>query len=256
MKILRLFDSLKFVRAIFVAVACVFILNVAHADNPNCANYIDYTSATGTVTQNGTPTPTNPIEPQFYTQGKMVLRAVGDVADSYDAETGKITRRVGVKVLDGTEEWTEVTTSTGVYRYRFKPTEAPKLEGSRGHCISTHFFDIGGVTVQDVGGVFSSTVYLYFIPNQDVDTVAKWTAFLASQYNAGTPVIVVYPLATSTTETVTGQTLTITQGTNIVSAEGSVDDLELEISYKGYAELTVQEIEAVNTDENVEVTIG
>ena len=65
-----------------------------------------------------------------------------------------------------------------------------------------------------------------------------------------------YPLDTPTTETVTGQTLTITQGTNVVTAEGSVDDLELEVSYKAYAEVTVEEIEAVNTDENVEVTIS
>ena len=37
-------------------------------------------------------------------------------------------------------------------------------------------------------------------------TVNAWTTFLADQYNAGTPVIIVYPLATPTTETVTGQT--------------------------------------------------
>ena len=69
-----------------------------------------YTSATGTVTQNGTPTPTNPIEPIFYQQGDMVLRKVGDIADSYDASTGKITRRVGVKVFNGDEEWNTYTT--------------------------------------------------------------------------------------------------------------------------------------------------
>ena len=97
---------------------------------------------------------------------------------------------------------------------------------------------------------------MYLIPEQTVATVADFKAFLASQYAAGTPVIVVYPLATPTTETVTGQTLTITQGTNIVTAVGSVSDLELEVSYKAYAEVTVEEIEAVNTDENVEVIIS
>ncbi len=64
-----------------------------------------YTSATGTVTQNGTPTPDAPVYPTFYTQGNMTLRKVGDYADSYDATTGKITRRVGYKVLNGTEDW-------------------------------------------------------------------------------------------------------------------------------------------------------
>ncbi len=74
---------------------------------------VNYTSATGTVTQNGTPTPTNPITPTFYTQGDMVLRKVGDYADTYDATTGKITRKVGVKVLDGSEDWGVF--STGAY---------------------------------------------------------------------------------------------------------------------------------------------
>ena len=76
-----------------------------------------YTSATGTVTQNGTPTPTNPIEPVFYQQGDMILRKVGDIADSYDATTGKITRRVGVKVLDGTEiiDYYDAQTRPGIF---------------------------------------------------------------------------------------------------------------------------------------------
>ena len=47
MKKLRLFDSLKFVRAMFVAVACVFILNIAHADIPT-----GYTQITSSDTTN------------------------------------------------------------------------------------------------------------------------------------------------------------------------------------------------------------
>lgn len=165
------------------------------------------------------------------------LLGVGDYKDIQEVKTGAITRNIEVLVLDGTENWTQATTSLGVYRYRFEPTNAPKLDDGRGHCISTHFFDIGGVTTQDIGGGFASTTYLYFIPNQDVDTVAKWTAFLADQYANGTPVIVVYPLATPTTETVTGQTLHIQAGTNIVEiTQASIDNLPLEVSYKGTIE--------------------
>jgi len=50
--------------------------------------------------------------------------------------------------------------------------------------MSTHFVDIGGVLTQDIGGVFASTIFIYFIPNQDIDTVAKWTTYLANQYSA------------------------------------------------------------------------
>ncbi len=85
-----------------------------------------YTSATGTVTQNGTPTPTNPIEPIFYQQGDMILRKVGNIADSYDATTGKITRRVGVKVLDGTENWSQNSTYANVYNLNITEASADR----------------------------------------------------------------------------------------------------------------------------------
>ena len=59
----------------------------------------------GTVSQSGTPSPSNPIEPTFRQFGNTVLRAVGSgndlVADYYDPVTNKIKRRVGVLVLDG-----------------------------------------------------------------------------------------------------------------------------------------------------------
>ncbi|MBR6752335.1 MAG: hypothetical protein IKL95_03650, partial [Alphaproteobacteria bacterium] len=44
--------------------------------NPLCATcngtVVNYVSATGTVSQSGTPTPDNPIEPTFYKQGNMI----------------------------------------------------------------------------------------------------------------------------------------------------------------------------------------
>ena len=49
MKKLRFFDSLKFVRTMFVAVACVFILNVAHAATlPAGYTELEYIESTGT----------------------------------------------------------------------------------------------------------------------------------------------------------------------------------------------------------------
>ena len=193
MKKLRFFDSLKLVLA---TVACVFILNVAHADDTNCANYIDYTSATGTVSQNGTPTPTNPIEPVFYTQGKMVLRAVGDVADSYDATTGKITRRVGVKVLDGTEDWRWGLPLTGMFcdRSIAEPTTDRSVLCNQFRTQSTVPVSRDGYCVKSAEGNIGIG---YNALNGDV---TAFKAYLAQQYNAGTPVIVVYPLATPVTE--------------------------------------------------------
>ena len=115
MKKLRLFDSLKFVRLVVAVVAATLILNIAHADETCDTHWENYVSATGTVSQSGTPSPSNRIEPKFYTQGDMVLRAVGNVADSYDVGTGKITRRIGIKVFNGTESWTISSNYSGTY---------------------------------------------------------------------------------------------------------------------------------------------
>jgi len=194
MKILRLFDSLKFVVAVVVA---TLILNVAHADDTNCASYIDYTSATGTVSQNGTPTPTNPITPQFYTQNEMVLRAVGDYADSYDAATGKITRRVGVKVLDGTEGWASYQSGAC---WAAGSLLKDKVSGNY-ISFSTHY----GWTSSDISNMQNNRFLLHgterlCIKDDRFETATGFRRFLADQYAAGNPVIVVYPLATPVTE--------------------------------------------------------
>ncbi len=169
--------------------------------NPLCATcngtVVNYVSATGTGVQNGTPTPTNPIEPTFYKQGNMVLRKVGDYADSYDASTGKITRRVGVKVLDGTENWQKSSNYTGgVY---LNPRETYWVTNSAILC--THFEGMSDTNHYARGKMLINNGYLSFWYGTNADTSVDDTkTFLASQYAAGTPVTVWYPLAEETTE--------------------------------------------------------
>ena len=157
--------------------------------------------------------------------------------DEQEILSGNVVVKNVVMVLDWTENWSQATTSQGVYRYRFEPTYEPKIDGGRWPCVSTHFVDISGVTTQDVGGVFVSTTYLYFIPNQDVDTVAKWTTFLANQLSAWTPVIVVYALATPTTLSVAWQSLSIPAwNSRIEIVEWSILNLPLYAKYKSTSE--------------------
>ena len=159
-----------------------------------CSNYAD---ATGTVVQNGTPTPTNPIAPFFYQQGDMILRKVGDYADSYDATTNKITRRVGVKVLDGTEGgWGKANnsfTNTTLFSDRLLKKDLlicsrfQYNDGSTSNIPDTCFGCANG----------SKTVYFRY---DNLSTVADWKQYLADQYAAGTPVVVYYPLETPVIE--------------------------------------------------------
>lgn len=160
---------------------------------------------------------------------EMLLK-VGNYQDVQSVIDGSVTRNIGIKVLDGTEDW-NIHTSGAM------GMSIPHTQGDNnlfGYC--SHFLGVqSNIPVGNLQmGQFkmtSTSNSIYF--KTEYDTVAEWTQFLADQYANGTPVIVVYPLATSTTETVTGQTLTVQQGTNIVTiTQASIDDLTMELSYK------------------------
>ena len=354
MKILHVFDSLKFLRAIFVAVACMFMLCTAHAATTAIQSVIAY----GKTEQNGTPNPTTPvpimanngaikifvgnkwtnvgmlegyiiqsaadlIQPNsnynvsapillkagdysisYYTpdtgskpftiwesnaQGDLVgdgrvftiarpdvgtntgtftidrdmyvrvswrksftdivvaptsaiiytdgtvetirdsaghtaiaqmLLSVGDYKDEQNITTGAITRKVGVKVLDGTENWTYRNTQSGYATFQISNPFSYDLAGTP-HIICSHFEDkspVNGISMVYQMGIgvalFKSSEYptgrnLYLnIPTSIATDITTFKQYLANQYNAGTPVIVVYPLATETTESVAAQSLT------------------------------------------------
>ena len=164
---------------------------------------VTYTSATGTVVQNGTPTPTNPVEPVFYQQGNIVLRKVGDYADSYDASTGKITRRIGVKVFNGSESCRRFSDSLNVI-------VCDRIIDSNGSSIglSNAFSrDHTGTSSLLPGEFFpgntNSKQNIYFNYGEWTDTkLAEFKQYLTDQYNAGTPVVVYYQLAEAVEETV------------------------------------------------------
>ena len=165
-----------------------------------CSNY---TTATGTSVQNGTPTPTNPIMPNFYEQGDMILRRVGTYADSYDVNTNKITRRVGIKVLDGTENWKRGTNS--IYADGLFP-DTIAYSANNPAIFCSHFKGFQpNVTLSNIPdlsaklGTSSNQKRMYFIYDA-ITTAEQFMQFLSDQYAAGTPVVVYYPLATPVTE--------------------------------------------------------
>ena len=192
------------------------------------------------------------------------LLSAGSYKDVQNVINGQVTHNVGVLVLTGAESWNLAGSGDALRVDIRTDIGLPPTQDLTSPMMCTHYpfdayFSTGGSTQPGTFNAWNGTegYFLRFsIVGMNITTVDQWKNWLVAQAAAGTPVVVIYPLATPTTETVAGQTLTITQGTNVVTAEGSVDDLELEISYKGYAELIVEEIEAVNTDESVEVTIS
>ena len=183
-------------------------------------NNTEYVSATGTATQDGTPTPTNPIYPVFYRQGDMMLRRVGDVADSYDATTHKITRHVGEMVLTGTENWIRYQ-QAGRFSFRIGISNAPTNQDILKPIISSHFpykqyswgQDVNSISFDNLA---NNLVYVMYVPEKTSGNIANFKQFLADQYAAGTPVTVWYPLATPVEEdwtaTTYGENIYIPQG--------------------------------------------
>lgn len=167
----------------------------------------------------------------------QMLLGVGDYKDEQEIISGLVTHKVGIKVLDGTESWA-LSDSGSTHRFRgTKPSDC-HTPASRAPSVCTHFKYVS--TGSAVGGMFiGASQYWYFIPtDQTIDTVDGWTAWLASQYALGTPVIVLYPLATETSESVTGHHLHTSAGTNVIDVTAEVSDITFEAEYKGYEEVS------------------
>ena len=191
---------------------------------------------------------------------EMLLK-VGDYQDVQSIIDGVVTRNVGVKVLDGTESFGGGQAS-GVQCVQITKAalgiSSDTLPADSLDLICTHYKAVNG---SDWAQSKPNTIkvgsgYLFF-NTQYVRDSSSFEAYLADQYAAGTPVIVIYPLATPTTETVTGQTLQVTDDDNVLEiTQASLNNLELEAQYQAAVSLTIQEVQDANLDPNVEVTIN
>lgn len=238
----------------------------------------------GSTEQNGTPTPDTPIDivsnngvikwdsvnQKIYTDGTVetvgidttgdtataeMLLSVGNYQDVQSVLDGVVTRNVGIKVLDGTETWVKQVNSA---RYGVILNDSSLSENLIP--ISSHFVGLSANTPWTqmyLGNCKKEkTTSTYYFQYDTITTIQDWKQWLQDQYAQGTPVIVVYPLAEPTTETVTPQPLSIQAGTNIITAEGSIDNLPLEVSYKAGVSVTITEVQNAQLDNNVEVIVN
>ena len=166
------------------------------------------------------------------------LLAVGTIKDEQEVLTGAVTRNIGVKVLDGTENWVK---GSSLFYSDTVITDFDTENNFTAYC--THYL---GTDNSSAPANDSNCIRLYKISNgnkrtgiyavrADYADAQAFADFLAQQYQAGTPVTIVYPLDTATTETVTGQTLTTKSGSNTIEiTQASISNLPLEASYKAH----------------------
>ena len=169
------------------------------------------------------------------------LLSAGTYKDVQEVISGSVTRNVGIKVLDGTENW-EYQSQYARFRLPILADNFISIGLRITPFVTTHFISVSdGRHISEVpnnacySGILNITDdYSFYIKTTDFTSTKSWTQFLQQQYANGTPVIIVYPLETPTTETVTEQSMNIQKGTNIIEVtEASLDDLELEAKYKG-----------------------
>lgn len=150
--------------------------------------------------------------------------AVGDYADEVEIISGGVKRKVGIYVCDGTES---VFASGAGWAFAI----ADKVK-SKVAVLCTHY-PYSSATMANAPDKSVLTFSSQNVGIKDSTFASKTdvTDFFAAQYAAGTPVIVIYPLADETTESVTPQALSTTEGDNVVSVAANVSPIQLSAEY-------------------------
>lgn len=156
------------------------------------------------------------------------LFAVGDYADTQEIISGLVDRKIDFVILDGTEDGYGTSSAYGAAVYI--GSASTKWKANRnGGVLCTHFVEGTPSGTQPEGTCFfNASGHFYFRSDK---TTAQFKTWIAEQYAAGTPVIVMFVRSTPTTESVTPQPLTTAKGTNTVSVTAEVSPIALEVEY-------------------------
>lgn len=163
------------------------------------------------------------------------LLQVGDYKDEQDIISGNIIRNVGIKILNGTEM--EDGFSFGNHKMVIYLPGNPGEEISR-IPLCTHFRGVSETRANlpnnciTAHSYMSNNYYVIILRNDNWSTADDYKAWVESQYQAGTPVIVLYPLLNETTEQVTPQQLNTVAGNNTITVTAEVGNIPLEAKYK------------------------
>ena len=163
------------------------------------------------------------------TAGAVNLLGVDDFKDTQDLISGIVSHRIGIKVLDGTEN---CAISSNMFKV-FVSLPVEKEYGWNKRRLCTHG-TCGGASGSNTS-IEIDTGVIWF--GGGITTAMGWTsasdgkAWLKSEYVAGHPVIIVYPIATETTEQVTAQALNSAAGSNTLSSTANVQSPQATVKY-------------------------
>ena len=161
------------------------------------------------------------------------LLKIWNYADEQEILSGSITRNVGIKVFDGTENW--ITGNGGVW-YNFQ-SDVGSFDTTAMIC-SHYSYAWAWVLIVDISQNQFSSYSNGNIAFKSAETISAtdFKTFLSDQYNAWTPVIVFFALATPTTERVAGHAIHIPSWNSTIEiTQASINNLWLYAKYKATA---------------------
>lgn len=161
------------------------------------------------------------------TSAELLMRVDG-YADMQDLVSGVVTRKVGYKVLDGTEA---ISTSNSVFTIGFTDKIRSKSEL---YCTHFSYSTSTSSAVANMKIISFSSQNIGFRYDACAD-IESFRQFLQREHAKGTPVIVVYPLAEELAENVTKKAVSNPKGDVTIIREANVDGLSMEVvcSVKG-----------------------
>ena len=200
-------------------------------------------TVSGNMTQNSTPTTSNPVYPvecgDLVASGTYAgkyaipitcggetktiyldepLRKIGDYQDTV-SENGTVQRIITKIILDGSENW--VVAADNLNRYFRIEYDSSFLVGSEGICshftrtsITSTNESIGFNVVNPTSTGGNTTIPFRRRTSDDLSSFKGWLSY---QYNLGTPVTVYAVLKNPETESVTVPQLSATAGQNTIT---------------------------------------
>lgn len=157
------------------------------------------------------------------------LLKLGDYQDVQEIMSGVVTRKIGIKVFDGSESWG--TAYTGF----FNITSSNHIASAPARCNYFQGVTTGTIPSAEerINKVWLDSDWIGLGARTKFSTVDAFKQYLAQQYAMGTPVIIVYPLADSVEETIESRDVFITSGTNTIERNSKyVSSGDITVKYK------------------------
>lgn len=184
------------------------------------------------------------LTPSNDTAGVANLFKISNYVDTQEILTGLINHQLGIYVFDGTEDWTWSSGANAPARLNI-PEIAYVLNEDVAPVMCSHFIPTSWnslspttkttpyVAVNQSNQATAKRIVFTAAWDANIADVESWKTFLATQYAAGTPVIIVYPLATPQDEVApVPQTMQTTAGDNTLEiVQAGMSGLEVEVKY-------------------------